>query len=65
MKLYKAIVKDMDGNIKIIQSEYPNKSAFIHDLRRNGYKVNPKKVKEASEFDRILDKTNAHLWDWE
>ena len=64
MKMYKAIVKDQAGCIKIIESEYRRKADFIRDLRRNGYRVNPLKVKEATEFDRIMDTTNCHYWDW-
>jgi len=64
MKTYKAIVKDQHGNMEIIESEYRRKADFIRDLRRNGYRVNPLKVKEKAEFDRIMDTTNCHIWDW-
>ena len=45
--------------------EYRTKSDFIHDLRANGYKVNPKKVKTARVFDYILEHTNMNPWDWD
>ena len=64
MKTYKTIATDQDGNKKIIEMEYPSKKAFIADLRANGYKVCDAKVKEASEWDRIIETTNCEKWDW-
>lgn len=64
MKTYKAVVKDQDGNIKIIESEYRRKADFIRDLRRNGYRVNPLKVKEKAKFDYVMGTTNCHPWYW-
>ena len=65
MKDYKALVTDWQGKKKIIDGkEYKNKADFIADLRRNEYKVNPLKVKEAEEFDRIMEHTNCEEWDW-
>lgn len=45
--LYSAIIKDKESKRRIVirEQEYPNKSEFIHDLRHNGYAVNPLKVK--------------------
>lgn len=65
MKKYSAIVKDYSRTIIIRDQDYPNKAEFIHDLRANGYKVNPKKVKPADVFDYIMDHTNCNPWDWD
>lgn len=64
MKKYSAIVKDGSCLVFIKNQEYNTKADFIHDLRRNGYKVNPDKVKPATVFDYILDHTNCTPWDW-
>ena len=62
---FKAMVIDKDTKKHtIIESEYPNKSAFIKDLRNNGYKVNPDKVKKSEIFDYITNNTNCNIWDW-
>lgn len=45
--------------------EYQRKADFIHNLRANGYKVNPKKVKQADVFEYILNHTNCAPWDWD
>ena len=37
MKSYSALVKDGNRLVEIKNEEYPTKSAFIHDLRANGY----------------------------
>lgn len=58
MKKYKAIVK-FEGVATIIEAEYRTKKEFIEDLKRNGYKVNPSKVKEADLFDYILNNTDC------
>lgn len=63
--IYKAVVKDkMDGRIVFIESEYNTKAEFIHDLRMNGYAVNPVKVKEKVVFDYIIKHTDCNPWDW-
>lgn len=62
--LFKAMVKNSEGKLQIIESEYNTKTAFIQDLRRNGYKVNPYKVKTAEKFDHIVNNTNCEEWDW-
>lgn len=65
MKTYKAIVKDKQSKRRIIiEREYETKADFIKDLRGNGYGVNAIKVKEAEEFDRIINETNCEPWDW-
>lgn len=65
MKEYSALVKDENGRIVFIKyQEYNKKADFIHDLRHNGYKVNPKKVKESKVFDYIMT-TNCNSWDWD
>lgn len=64
--LYSAIVKDKESKRRIVirEQEYPNKSEFIHDLRHNGYAVNPLKVKKSKVFDYIMEHTNCLPWDW-
>lgn len=65
MKLYSAVVKDGNRIVFIKNQEYSTKAEFIHDLRHNGYKVNPMKVKPASVFEYIMQHTNCAPWDWE
>lgn len=65
MKKYSAMVKDGKRVVIIRDQDYPNKAAFIHDLRANGYKVNPKKVKPSGVFDYICDHTDMNPWDWD
>lgn len=65
MKKYSAMVKDGKRVVIIRDQDYPNKAAFIHDLRANGYKVNPKKVKPSDVFDYICDHTDMNPWDWD
>lgn len=64
MKLYKAIVRDGERSV-FIESEYNTKQEFIKELRGNGYKVDPSRVKDAIEFDRIMNTTNGEDWDWQ
>lgn len=67
MRLYSAVVKDVyEGNkLTIIENhESYNKAHFIHDLRRNGYAVNPMKVKRADVFDYIMENTDCRPCDW-
>lgn len=63
--LYSAVVKDGGRLVIIEDQEYPTKMAFIHDLRKNGYAVNPKKVKESKLFNYIMNHTDCYEWDWE
>lgn len=65
MKKYSAMVKDGKRVVIIRDQDYPNKAAFIHDLRANGYKVNPKKVNPSGVFDYICDHTDMNPWDWD
>lgn len=65
MKNYSAVVKDGSRIVFIRGQEYPTKAAFIHDLRANGYKVNPRKVKESDLFDYIINHTDCSPWDWD
>ena len=65
MKTYSALVKDGNRLVEIKNQDYNRKVDFIHDLRRNGYKVNPNKVKEQSLYDYIVNKTNCNSWDWD
>lgn len=62
--LFKAMVKNENGKLEIIGNESKSKTQFIKDLRKNGYKVDPVKVKKAEVFDYILDNTNCNEWDW-
>ena len=65
MTMYKAIVTDkMNGRRVVIEDEYNTKAEFIHDLRRNGYAVNPVKVKAKEVFEYIMEHTNCNPWDW-
>lgn len=64
MKMYSAIVKDGNQVVVIRNQDYRTKAEFINDLRRNGYKVNPKKVKPADVFEYIMEHTNCNPWDW-
>lgn len=63
--MYSAIVKGGSRIVLIKNQEYNCKSAFINDLRHNGYKVNPKKVKRSDVFDYILNHTDCNPWDWD
>lgn len=63
-KMYKACVKDSKGKINVIEGLYTTKSAFIKDLRANGYKVNYYKVKEIDVYEYIINETNATPDDW-
>lgn len=65
MKKYSAIVKDGSRMVVIKNQEYNTKADFIRDLRSNGYKVNPHKVKESAVFEYIVDHTNMYPWDWQ
>lgn len=65
MKKYSAVVKDGNRVVFIKNEEYNTKSEFIHDLRRNGYSVNPKKVKTSDVFEYIMAHTDCHTWDWD
>lgn len=64
MKLYSAVVKDGSRTVFITNQEYQTKADFIHDLRSNGYKVNPLKVKTSRTFDYIINHTDCNPWDW-
>ena len=62
---YSALVNDGKRIVEIKNQEYNTKAEFIHDLRGNGYKVNPKKVKKSAIYDYIVNHTNMYPWDWE
>ena len=64
MKTYSAIVRDGKRVVIIENQEYQTKAEFIHDLRNNGYKVNPAKVKTSGVFTHIITRTNCAPWDW-
>lgn len=63
MKQYKAVVK-FEGAATTITGEYRTKKEFIEDLRRNGYQVNDRKVKEAEVFDYIVENTDCSADAW-
>lgn len=65
MKLYSALVKDGNRVVVIKNQDYRTKAEFIHDLRHNGYAVNPRKVKPADVFDYIVEHTNMAPEDWD
>lgn len=65
MKKYSAMVKDGKRVVIIRDQDYPNKAAFIRDLRANGYRVDPKKVKTSDVFNYICDHTDMNPWDWD
>ena len=58
-------VKDGKRVVIIRNQDYPNKAAFIRDLRANGYRVDPKKVKPFDVFNYICDHTDMNPWDWD
>lgn len=65
MKSYSAFVKDKSTGKHIkLRGDYNTKAEFIHDLRRNGYSVNPMKVKPSEIFNYIVTHTNMQEWDW-
>ena len=65
MPIYKALVTDKENGKRLtIARDYPTKQEFIFDLRRNGYAVDPSRVKTKQEFDRIINTTNAEEWHW-
>jgi len=62
---YAAVVTDKETKKRIfIERNYDTKAEFIFDLRRNGYAVDPSRVKTKEEFDRIMNTTNLEEWDW-
>lgn len=63
MKSYSALVKDGNRRRIVANKEYKRKTDFIKDLREVGYKVNPKRVKEADLFEYITKHTAP--WNWE
>lgn len=65
MTTYKAIVTDKETKQKrTVTIEARTKNEAIHDMRRNGYAVNPIKVKKESVFEYIMNKTECREWDW-
>jgi hypothetical protein len=62
---YKAFVTDKENGKRLtIARDYPTKREFVFDLRRNGYAVDPSRVKTEKEFDRIINTTDAQEWHW-
>lgn len=63
---YSASVKDKETGkgLFIENKEYANKADFIFDLRRNGFAVDPIKVKKSDVFDYIVNNTDCSPRDW-
>lgn len=59
---YKAIVTYTKK--VVISGNSKSKAEFANDLRRRGYKVDPRYVKEAQEFDYIVQNTKGTEEDW-
>lgn len=65
MKTYKTYAIDKStGQGVFIESEYASKQAFIDDLRRNGYKVNDRRVAEKEQYNHIIEQTDATATDF-
>lgn len=66
MKKFSAVAVDKISKERIFieNKEYSRKTDFIYDLRKNGYRVNPDKVKESHVFDHIIKNTNCEPWNW-
>lgn len=69
MKTYKAMVKDEEGNVIEITSDYPNMQSFVNDLKANGYKIISRKVAkiskyESNEFWADKPEQNSINWDF-
>jgi hypothetical protein len=64
MKTFKAVATSYEGERKIIQADAKNKTEFIKEARKNGFKINPFKVKDSELFNFIMDETNCNEWDW-
>lgn len=62
--IYSAVVKEGSRLVFIRNQEYPTKADFVRDLRRNGYTVDPRKVKPSDVFDYIINHTDCNPWDW-
>jgi len=64
--LYSAVVKDKETKklVLVKNKDYPNKKSFIHDLKANGYIVNPIKVKPSVKFEYIMKYTDCSISDW-
>lgn len=55
MAVYKALAKNEYGEYRVIEQEAKNKTAFIRNLRGNGYRVSEMKVKTKEIFDRASE----------
>jgi shikimate 5-dehydrogenase len=65
MKVYKAVVKDLETKqISIITISQRTLKKAYQDIQNNGYNVVRGQIKEESEFDRIINETNCTEWDW-
>jgi len=54
MKVFKAFVRIKEtGNHKVIESAYESKTAFIRDLRGNGFAVDPVMVQPKALFHQV------------
>ena len=68
MKTYKAMVKDSEGNVSEISSDYPTMADFVSDLHANGYTVVSRKVAEVSKYESEAfwaDKPEQNSINWD
>lgn len=65
MENYKGLVKDKETKqYTVVSGEYTSKKAFIEDARRNGFSVNPSRVKKAGVYDAIIKYTDGSELAW-
>ena len=64
MKLYSALIYDNRVPYMFLFRHYQNKAAFVADLRKKGFKVNPLLVKPSKLFFYILGHPsyNHDMW---
>lgn len=55
-----ASVRDPQGEVILIESDYRSKKQFVDDLRRNGYRVRFVALKE--NFDQVCNKYYMNLY---
>ena len=61
-KFYEAVVKNENGKLVRITSEYASKEAFISDLRHNGYRgANKNSVRVADNQNRNPLETTLNI----
>lgn len=55
MVVYKTLAKNEYGEYRVIEQEAKSKTAFIRNLRANGYRVAEMKVKTKEIFNRASE----------